>query len=211
MRKVWLVTMLARAGLPTAPGAAEVQNSPKTGQEYAATAGNMGAKSMLLAITEPQSLIEITQALGADWDVTSVACEEDALEQFEKRSFDAVVVDFNLGSPDSSDLLNLALEKHPQTIRFLLSYEADLALMAAKVERSPQILPKPVETLSLKARVEEEMKESDTEHVELESASAPSPAPAIPSIYAEVLKAIEAGGSCEQVAEIIARDEALTS
>src|SRR4051812_27309009 len=172
----------------------------------------MAIKSILLAITEPQSLIDITQALGADWDVTSVACEEDALEHLEKRSFDALLVDFNLGSPDGSDLLNLALEKHPQTIRFLLAYEADLALVAAKVEGSPQILPKPVDPISIKERIEDEMKDSDTELVAREEAETPSPAAAIPSIHAAVLKAIEApGASCEQVAEIIARDEALTS
>src|SRR5881394_3556516 len=113
----------------------------------------MAIKSILLAITEPQSLIDITQALGADWDVTSVACEEDALEQFEKRTFDALLVDFNLGSPDASDLLNLALEKHPGTVQFLLAYEADLALVAGKVQGTPQILPKPVEPISVKERI----------------------------------------------------------
>src|SRR5690349_21169149 len=105
----------------------------------------MGAKSILLAAAEPQILVDVTQALGAGWEITSVASEEDALALFDTRSFDALLVDFNLSSPDASELLNQVLEKSPETARFLLAYEADLALVAAKVLGSPHILPKPVE------------------------------------------------------------------
>jgi len=70
----------------------------------------MTTRSILLAVTDPQILVDITQALGAEWETASVATEADALAQFEKRSFDALVVDFNLGSPDASELLNQALE-----------------------------------------------------------------------------------------------------
>ena len=169
----------------------------------------MATKSILLAVADAQTLSDVTQALGAEWETISVASEEDALGQFEKRTFDAFLVDFNLGSPDASDLLNLVAEKHPQTIRFLLAHEADLALVAAKVEGSPHILPKPVEPDSLKSRAEEAVmgKQPDTE--------GPAPAdtaPAIPSVYAEVLTALESPGvTYAKVGEIIARDEALTS
>ena len=113
----------------------------------------MTTKSILLAVTDPQVLVDVTQALGPRWEATSVATEPDALAQFEKRSFDALLVDFNLSSPDASELLNHALEKHPQTVRFLFAYEADLALVAAKVLGTPNILPKPVEPSSLKIRI----------------------------------------------------------
>jgi HD-like signal output (HDOD) protein len=172
----------------------------------------MATRSILLAVTDPQMLGEITQALGAAWEVISVANEEDALAQLEKRSFDALLVDFNLGSPDASDLLNLALEKHPDTVSFLLAHEADLALVAAKVLGSPHILPKPVEPASLKSRIEEGVKESKDEQSGSEPANAPSAEPAIPCVYSEVLKALESPGvTSEQVGEIIARDAGLTS
>src|SRR5215471_9757598 len=114
----------------------------------------MDSKSILLAIADPQLLVDITQALSAEWEATAVSTEADALAQLEKRSFDALLVDFNLGSPDASELLNQALEKRPETVRFLLAYEADLALVAAKVMGTPQILPKPIEPQSLKNRIE---------------------------------------------------------
>src|SRR5689334_20720115 len=123
----------------------------------------MATKSILLAVKEPQTLVDITQALGVGWKVTSVASEGDAISRLEKREFDAVLVDFNLSSPDASDLLNLVQEYHPESVRFLLAYEADLALVAAKVNGTPQILPKPLDAGSLKSRIESEVKDADAE------------------------------------------------
>jgi len=136
----------------------------------------------------------------------------DALAQFEKRSFDALVVDFNLGSPDASELLNQALEKHPSTNRFLFAHEADLALVAAKVNGSPHILPKPVEPASLKSRIENGVKDSDSTESGNEPANTPSEPPKIPAVYSEVLKALELPEvTNEQVGDIISSDKALTS
>src|SRR2546422_11037378 len=113
----------------------------------------MTEKNILLAVADVQALIDITQALGAEWEITSAGSEVEALAQLEKRSFDALLADFNLGSPDASELLNQALEKRPETPRFLFAYEADLALVAAKVAGSPEILPKPLEPASLPSSI----------------------------------------------------------
>ena len=123
----------------------------------------MATKSILLAVADPQTLVDINQALGAGWEATSVASELDALAQLEQRAFDVLLVDFNLGSPDASELLNQTLEKRPETTRFLLAYEADLALVAAKVLGSHQILPKPIEPDSLKSRIESAADDSNPE------------------------------------------------
>jgi HD-like signal output (HDOD) protein len=172
----------------------------------------MATKSILLAVADPQALVDITQALGAEWEATSVACEADALAQFEERSFDAFVVDFNLGSPDASELLNQVLEKRPETTRFLFAYEADLALVAAKVQGTHQILPKPIEPASVKSRIENGVSDSSSRQSETDVAKGPSDSPAIPPVYAEVLKALESPGvTNEQVGEIIAGDASLTS
>jgi HD-like signal output (HDOD) protein/ActR/RegA family two-component response regulator len=174
----------------------------------------MGTKSILMAVEDPQALVEATQALGHGWEVTSASGEEDALAQLDKRAFDALLVDFNLGSPDASQLLNQALEKRPETSRFLLAYEADLALVAAYVLGPHEILPKPLEPVSLKSRIESGVARDDSACNQ--SAGAPgtgaSVSPAVPAIYSEVLKALESPGvTNSQVGEIIAGDTALTS
>src|SRR5262245_10102802 len=115
----------------------------------------MTTKSILLAVEDEQVLTTFTEALGAGWEATSVRSEADAVAKVEERAFDAFLVDFNLGSSDASELLNKVLEKRPETVRFLSAYEADLALVAAKVEGTPHILPKPIDPESLKKRVEE--------------------------------------------------------
>src|SRR5215471_17989750 len=166
----------------------------------------MDSKSILLAIADPQLLVDITQALSAEWEATAVSTEADALAQFEKQSFDALLVDFNLGSPDASEVLNQVLEKSPDTIRFLLAYEADLALVAAKVLGSPHILPKPIESASLKSRLENAVNEKKPKESGTEPAKDSTNSLPIPSIYSDVLKAIESlGTSDQQIAEIISR------
>src|SRR5882672_5228584 len=104
----------------------------------------MATKNILLAIADTQIVTDINEALGDEWLTMPVASEADALVLLEAGSFDAILVDFNLGDSDASELLNKAAEKCPDITRFLLAYEADLALVAAKVFDEHEILPKPV-------------------------------------------------------------------
>ena len=170
----------------------------------------MTTKSILLAVEDEPVSTAFTQALGAAWEATSVTSEGDAVAKVEERAFDAFLVDFNLGSSDASDLLNKVLEKRPETVRFLLAYEADLALVAAKVEGTPHILPKPIEPESLKKRVEEAVCDSTAKETPSQTNNNNEP-PAVPPIYAEVIRAIETlGTSNQQLGELIAQDEYLT-
>jgi len=172
----------------------------------------MATRSILLAVADPQTLVDVNQALGPGWEATSVASDEEALAHLETRSFDAFLVDFNLGSPDASELLNQTLEKRPETVRFLLAYEADLALVAAKVLGSHQILPKPIEPDSLKNRIENGVTDSNSNKSGSEPAKDVGGSPTIPPVYSEVLKALDSPGvTNEQVGDIIARDAALTA
>jgi HD-like signal output (HDOD) protein len=174
----------------------------------------MASKSILLALADPQALVDITQALGEEWEPTSVSTEADALAQLEQRSFDALLVDFNLGSPDASELLNQALEKRPEMTRFLLAYEADLALVAAKVSGPHEILSKPVEPASLKSRIQSGLAPADPKCSPSggEPGAGISAAPVVPAVYAEVLKALDSpGAKASQVGKIIAGDAALRS
>jgi HD-like signal output (HDOD) protein/CheY-like chemotaxis protein len=173
----------------------------------------MDTKSILVA-ADPQVIVGITQALGPRWDATSVSAEADALAQLEQRSFDAFLVDFNLGSPDASQLLRQALEKRPEMIRFLLAYEADLALVAASVSGPHEILPKPIEPASLKSRIESGVAPHDSMHSQsgADPGTGTSASPSVPAVYAEVLKALDSRGVTKrQVGEIVAGDAALTS
>jgi HD-like signal output (HDOD) protein len=171
----------------------------------------MTTKSILLALAEPQKLADITQELGAEWETISASNEANALAHLQERSFDALLVDFNLGSPDASELMNHALNKRSETIRFLLAHEADLALVAAKVLGSPHILPKSIEPGPLKSRIDNALKESLSRQSGAATTEGSSDSPAVPTIYTDVLAAIESlGVSDAQVGDIIARDPALT-
>ncbi len=172
----------------------------------------MATRSILLAVADPQTLIDINRTLGLEWETTSVATEAEALGQLEQRAFDALLVDFNLGTPDASELLNQALEKRPETTRFLLAYEADLALVAAKVRGSHQILPKPIEAASLKSRIEDGAGDSNSNQRGDNLAAEVGAPPTIPPVFSEVLEALDSPGvTKKRVGEIIATDAGLTA
>jgi HD-like signal output (HDOD) protein len=142
---------------------------------------------------------------------TMASTEAKVLAQLKKYSFTALLVDFNLGSPDASELLNKALERRPETTRFLLAYEADLALIAAKVNGDIQILPKPIEFASLKSRIEEGVAPKESTRKQSGSDPASNTSPKIPGVYSKVLKALESPDVTSiQVGEIIAEDAVLT-
>ena len=174
----------------------------------------MATKSILLAIADQQALADISQALGAEWMPTPVGTEAEALAQLDKYAFEALLVDFNLGSPDASDLLNQALAKRPQTARFLLAHEADLALVAAKVEGTHQILPKPLELASLRSRLEDGVRPEATSHGQpaADAANGAEAKPSVPAIYAELLKAFDSPEvTPAQIGSLLAQDAELSA
>ena len=167
----------------------------------------MAAKNILVAMADPEEVIKVNEALGDEWLTTPVSSEADALSLLMTGEFDAVMVDFNLGAPDASEFLNLALEKCPDMTRFLFAYEADLALVAAKVLGEPEILPKPVDPDSIRSRIEKVFTgtcaEEGTE-TGFDNASS------IPAVYSEILQALASPEvTCEQVGNMIAQDERL--
>ena len=169
----------------------------------------MATKNILLAIADPQTVVEINEALGDEWLTTHVTSEADAMALLEGGSFDALLADFNLGEPDASEMLNQTLERCPKITRFLLAYEADLALIAAKVVGEHEILPKPIEAASFRSRIENGLNDPIT--TEAGVATGFDTASSIPFVYSEVLQALETPGvTSQQVGEIIASDDALT-
>ncbi|HEU5070584.1 MAG TPA: HDOD domain-containing protein [Verrucomicrobiae bacterium] len=171
----------------------------------------MATKNILVAIADAQAVVEIDQALGEEWLTTPVASEADALALLDAGSFDALLVDFNLGEPDASELLNQSLVKCPKMTRFMLAYEADLALIAAKVEGDHEILPQPLEMAALKSRIENSLASPKAGAVKPQNPSAGSTEDEISHVYAEVLQALESSTvSCRQIGAIIGHDAALT-
>ena len=133
--------------------------------------------------------------------------EAEALALLEGSPFDALLVDFNLGDPDASELLNQAAEKCPNTTRFLFANEADLALVAAKVQGDHEILPKPLELATIRSRIESALADLTEE---VGTATGFDTAATIPPIYNELLQALESPGvTSNRIGNIIARDDTL--
>jgi len=178
------------------------------GREPASFGVRMATKKMLLATADLQTVVDVNDALGDEWTTIHVATEAEALAELEDGSFDALLVDFNIGEPDGSEVLNQALEKCPDVTRFLFACEADLALVAAKVVGDHEILPKPVAVESLKSRIERGM--SDPRLNDEGVATGFDNASSIPPVYSEVIQALQSPEvTSKQVGAIIASDAQL--
>lgn len=169
----------------------------------------MATKTILLATTDFQTVVDVNEALGAGWQAAHVGSEAEVVARLEEGSFEALLVDFNLGSPDASELLNQAGKRCPDITRFLFACEADLALVAAKVEVEHELLPKPLDLDTLTSRIEKGL--GDPSASNTEAATGFDNASPIPSIYTEVIEAIETpGATSQQVGKLIASDSELS-
>ena len=78
----------------------------------------MATRSILLAVADPQLVVDINQALGPGWEATSVASEADALAHLAKQSFDGRSFTFSSTSTTGAVLtMNLQMGNEGKLLR----------------------------------------------------------------------------------------------
>lgn len=77
------------------------------------------------------------------WAMDFVSSGEDALELLEKKHYDVVVSDMRMPEMDGIELLNAIKERHPDTIRIILSGYSEKDMILRSVGVAHQYLSKP--------------------------------------------------------------------
>lgn len=114
-------------------------------------------KSILFVDDEPMVLAGLQRMLRSHrqlWDMSFAASGAEALAILETKPFDVVVSDMRMPSMDGARLLELVKERHPGTVRIVLSgyFEAEAALRAVPVAH--QFLAKPCDPEKLHDTIE---------------------------------------------------------
>lgn len=177
----------------------------------------MKKKRILFVDDEPNILAGMNRMLrplrkGMDIDFTESGNE--ALELMARKPYDIVVSDMRMPGMDGATMLTRIRDEYPDTIRIILSGQADNEAILRTVGVAHQFLAKPCEperlklTLHRACQVHEALHREDMREIVARITSLPS----LPRLYNEIqLLLSNPATSVEQVADCIAQDIAMSS
>jgi CheY-like chemotaxis protein len=94
----------------------------------------MSERPRILCVDDERDLLEALQdSLRRDFDVTVASSGVDGLEQLAKASFEVVMSDMRMPGMDGATFLSRAREQYPDTVRLLLTGQADIDSAVAAV------------------------------------------------------------------------------
>lgn len=107
----------------------------------------------ILFVDDEANLIEgirrVLRGNRADWDICFAMSGQEALRIMETKSFDVVVTDIRMPKMDGVQLLTLVKERHPESVRIILSAHSEKTLIMKTVNLAHQYLAKPIEAATL--------------------------------------------------------------
>jgi len=174
-------------------------------------------RRMLFVDDEPmilQGLQRILRSWRGEWEMEFFDNAAAALHRLTQAPFDVVLSDLQMPGINGADFLAEVKERHPRTIRLILSGHADPKLILQSVGSAHQFLAKPCDPDALK---------SILGRVAALEAGLPSEAlrqlvgqlvnlPSVPSLYLEIAElADRSDASLEAIAQVISRDLNMTT
>lgn len=117
----------------------------------------MNKPRILFVDDEPLMLQGLRNLLWKDkprWDLVFAEGGKEALALLDSSSFDLIISDMQMPGMDGPELLTTVSNRHPATVRFILSGYADRASMLRGVPMAHQYLGKPCDSATLRGAIE---------------------------------------------------------
>ncbi|MFQ5731526.1 MAG: HDOD domain-containing protein [Planctomycetaceae bacterium] len=159
-------------------------------------------------------LRRMLRGLRSEWEMEFAESGDEALSIMADSPFDVVVSDLRMPGMDGVQLLNSVLERHPGTVRIILSGQADQASVLRSVTPAHQYLSKPCDAETLKATVARACSLRDTLCQEslIRLVSKVTTLPSLPHVYTQLLEELQSEeASVQRVAKLIAQDVGMTA
>ena len=173
----------------------------------------MAEKRLLIADADAKTRDEVRQALGESWVVVGAASGGAALAEAQKQPFNVVVANYDLPELGGAALLNRLRVANPETLRFIAADAALKEKVMCHVLGGHQFLAVPFDHAALKISIERSLATDYGMSNSLrELVGRIRTFPAIPSLYVEVVNALQnPNATTVDIGAIIARDMAMTT
>lgn len=176
------------------------------------------AKTRILFVDDDPLILHMlelaVQTMNEEWETGFAPSGEDALARMAKQAYDVVVTDMTMPGMSGAELLNEVMQRHPATIRLILSSFADQETTLMCVGAAHQFLSKPFTLSALKASlVRIHHLRARVGNLEIRNlVNRKGSLPSIPAVYFEILSALQKPDCPTQdLGDIVAKDPALTS
>ena len=172
---------------------------------------------LLFVDDEPRVLDSLRRQLfsrRSEWEFHYATSGTAALDTLARAEFDVVITDIRMPGMDGASLLEEVRDRHPATIRIVLSGHCDSAAAARALSIAHRYLSKPCDAGTMRQTLERALELraalDDPKLRSLLNRAGDLPHP--PEVCAELEKALaDAEPSFDRIGEIVARDPALVA
>lgn len=161
-----------------------------------------------------QGLQRTLHGMRGQWEMTFVGGGEEALAALSHQTYDAVITDMRMPRMDGAQLLEKVKELYPQTVRMVLSGQANRETILRSAGPAHQYLSKPCDPQELKLRLAQAFAMRDLlQNTAVRALVAGLKSiPSLPGLYYEIQAELASeDSSLKKVAEIISRDAGMTA
>lgn len=175
-------------------------------------------KSQILFVDDEPALLQALKRLlrqfRSEWEMTFVESGKEALEHLSKHPCDVIVTDMRMPGMDGTELLERVAASYPETVRIVLSGQANKETVLRSVRPTHQYLSKPCNADELKSiilracRLRELLQDPTLKRLITKVDNLPS----LPAIYSQVSEALtDPETSVREIADLISQDVAMTA
>lgn len=159
-----------------------------------------------------EGLENLLRRYPREWDVVFVTSAEAALAALQAGTFDVIVSDLRMPRMDGAELLRLAQQRHPCTVRIVLSGLTDQEFARRVVHTAHQFLAKPCDGQLLRETIERSCNLNSflLDETLRGTIGQIGQLPAVPAVLAELNRALlDPKCSLKAVAAVVEQDPAL--
>lgn len=161
-----------------------------------------------------QVLKSVMREQQENWELAFAESGMRALEMMQQEHFDAIITDMNMPGMDGIELLAEVKNRHPASVRLILSDHSNVEMVMRSVGTSHQILSKPCDPLKLKTALIDAFGLRDTlsSSALQQLVSGMTSLPSLPMIYQKITEAVQSDhASIAHIGALIEQDIGLTT
>ena len=161
-----------------------------------------------------RGLERMLRNMRQEWDMVFAGGGREALEILDDEPFDVVVTDMRMPGMDGAQFLERVRDRHAQTVRIVLSGQAERGLTMRSVQLAHQYLAKPCEATTLVSTIERTclLQDTLTNSSVRRVVSKIDSLPCLPALYTEIVEELESPeASVQKVGGLVSKDIGMTA